>query len=195
MVTFEQVITHFSTRKKSEKGNFIENVHKAIDAYKYVDSNHGTLDITILYQNIDKYFNNIKPKLSPLTVRNYIRCIERSMDESIIKDNIPEQSIEQTKQRVKDLIKAADKEAYAHQKKKKIATPSVSVATEKEDETDDHIDINGIKPLDDNEVYDDHNIQNTEIISLRKDVDCLNKEIAWLTKELEWFKNYVMQNK
>lgn len=185
----KNITEHFKARRLTEKSNFINNVHKAFDAYRHVDENYETLNISVVFTNIELFFNKLTEKYSPTATRNYIRHINESIEQPIIQNNVDSVILVTSKILLAKLIKKADKNANTYEKKTKqvIVIP---------DDDESHIDINDVIPNDTPDSPSRYTSSNTTRVSTDGNIDItrltienefLKDEIKWLRKIIEKF--------
>lgn len=161
----DDLLLWFKANRSSNKKDFSNNVHRAYEAYRYIDQDYTKLDISEFMKNIDTFYKKaLVPNYKPTSVRNYLRDFITSLDLPIIEKNVPSDILENAKEKCKSYMKAADKVA------------NDTIKGSEDDVESFNLDINDIvaKPpqLDSDDL-------------MRKENEMLKDEIKWLRKLVE----------
>jgi hypothetical protein len=163
----KDLLLWFEVNRTSNKNDLSNNVHKVYEAYRIINQDYINLDISIIIQDIDNLNNALINKYKPITTRNYLRYFLNSLDLPIIIANTPENIINNTKTRCKELLKLADKKAN-----QKLPKESESI------NLSENLDINDIVAI--SEISDE---LNTDLLQFENKM--LKDEVVWLRKVIE----------
>lgn len=178
----QDILDYFKNRRALEKNDFIDNVHKSYETYRHIDPNYNECDISIIFENIENFYQTLNNKYKPTTVRNYLRHLSTSMDLPIITENYNTDLLNFTKDKIKLFIKEADKSANDYEKNKKPTT----IIEKNIDNESLQLDINEIVPKDESISSSEITINNNEnLIRLEIENTMLKSENTWLRKLIE----------
>lgn len=122
-MSIAELLAFFRQEKTQKPNEFNTNIHKPINKYVQNVSNSNTVKITQLYDDIDQLVAVFKQqKLSPYTIRNYLRLLSQALQLDIVKNNFKDSAtFDNALNKMTDILKVADAESnnYAEEIERK----------------------------------------------------------------------------
>ena len=209
------LVDQFKANKLKDKSEYASNVHKAYAKYLEIDPN---ADICSFAANVSIVYQYYVKKLSPCSVRNYLRWLKESSQKQPLVSLLNEGELSNFSLKVTLYLQEADKKANElkptknNTKEQEIDKIDVNSLIQEEDthkQSSDNVDIDKIKSSYENSIEGlkteltskDNSIEGLKIELISKDniIHCLkienegkNKEIKCLSNEIEFMRNLVM---